>query len=78
MLERFVRDENSRPGSGTELSNKPSAEIFYVDIVPSDLVGIVVEVLRRDQLSLYQTALVLDAAAESALRQERGSNSTCH
>ena len=50
----------------------------HVDIPLRDLAPIVIEALRRDLFNEYQTALVLDAAVESMLRQENGLAKTVH
>lgn len=78
MLEQFISDEDSGLDCRADIGSNSPAEVIYIDIMPSDLVSIVVDALGQDKLSPNQTALVLDAAAESAIRQNCGSNSTFH
>ncbi len=46
--------------------------LYYVDVVPRDLARIVVEALRRDLLSPYQTMSIFEAAREAPWGQENG------
>lgn len=78
MFEQIIREEDLAPDSGTNRTDQRSPEVLYVEIVPSDLVRIVVEAIRRDQLGLDQIELLMAAAAESVLRRGQRSNWTCH
>jgi hypothetical protein len=78
MFGQIVRTDDVALGSSTKRTDIRSNEVMYVEIVPADLVRIVTEAIRRDHLSPSQVALVMDAAAEAALRRERRSNCARH
>ncbi len=78
MFEQIIREEDLARDCGTNRPEQRSPEVLYVEIVPGDLVHIVVEAIRRDRLRPDQIELVLAAATESVLRRGQRSNWTYH
>lgn len=66
-----VKESGSLAGSNAFSDIVPHPP-YYVDVVPRDLARIVVEALRRDLLTPYQTATIFEAAGEAICRQENG------
>ena len=54
---------------GNKQRDAAAVSSFFVDILPTDFVRIAVSVLRRDMLSHHQSAMILEEAAKSVLRQ---------
>lgn len=65
-------NDSATMADGTGFSRGMPAQPFYVDVVPQDLARIVVEALRRDLLSPYQTLSIFEAAGNAVCRQENG------
>lgn len=55
--------------NGSEPQDTAPVSSFFVDILPTDFVRIAVNVLRQDLLSHHQSAMILEEAARSVLRQ---------